>query len=123
SDLYQYIRSTLDGYLESMDPFDWSPDHAVCVVMASKGYPGSFKTGLIIRGVDSRFDDNVTVFHAGTIRNFSNQLLTSSGRVLAITAKGSNLEKAAAYSYEAAKKISWGNNDEYYRQDIARNMD
>jgi phosphoribosylamine---glycine ligase len=123
SDLYQYIQGTLDGSLETMEPFEWTLEHAVCVVMASQGYPGAFKSGLIIRGVDADLGENVTLFHSGTTRDLGNQLLTRGGRVLGITACGLNLETAAAHAYKAVEKVSWGNNEQYYRKDIAKVMD
>lgn len=122
SDLYQYVKGTIDRLLDTMEPFEWSLEHAVCVVMASRGYPGDYKSGFIIRGADSDLGEKVTVFHSGTIRDHSNQLLTSSGRVLGITATGSNLETAAARAYKAVEKVSWGNNEQYYRKDIAKVM-
>jgi len=74
----------------------------------------------MINGINSDFGDNVTVFHSGTTRKFGDQLYTWSGRVLSIAARGSNLEKAANRAYEAVRKISWGNNEQYYRKDIAK---
>jgi phosphoribosylamine--glycine ligase len=122
SDLYPYVRSVLHGSLDSMEPLQWSPEHAVCVVMASQGYPGTFKTGSMITGLNSDFGDNVTVFHSGTTKKVDDQLYTRGGRVLSIAARGSNLEKAAIRAYEAVQKISWGNNEQYYRKDIAKVM-
>jgi phosphoribosylamine--glycine ligase len=122
SDLYPYVRSVLHGSLDSMEPLQWSPEHAVCVVMASQGYPGPFKTGSMITGLNSDFGDNVSVFHSGTTRKVDDQLYTRGGRVLSIAARGSNLEKAAIRAYEAVQKISWGNNEQYYRKDIAKVM-
>jgi phosphoribosylamine--glycine ligase len=120
SDLYPYVRSVLRGSLESMEPLQWSSEHAVCVVMTAKGYPGIFKTGSMISGLNSDFGDNITVFHSGTTRKFDGQIYTKGGRVLSIAARGSNLDKAAIRAYEAAQKISWGNNEQYYRKDIAK---
>lgn len=120
SDLYLYVSSALNDSLNSMEPLEWSPEHAVCVVMASQGYPGAFKTGSMISGINSEFGNNVTVFHSGTTRKFGDQLYTRGGRVLSIAARGSNLEKAANRAYEAVRKISWGNNEQYYRKDIAK---
>jgi phosphoribosylamine--glycine ligase len=105
-----------------MKPFEWSLEHAVCVVMASQGYPGAFKSGLIIRGVQSNLGENVTVFHSGTTRDLGNQILTRGGRVLGITARGLNLETATDNAYKAVEKVCWGNNEQYYRKDIAKFM-
>ncbi|MGA9842815.1 MAG: phosphoribosylamine--glycine ligase [Nitrososphaeraceae archaeon] len=120
SDLYPYIRGTLSGALDNMDPMEWSDESAVCVVMASRGYPGRYKSGLAIRGIDSDLGKNVTVFHAGTSRKSDSQLITNGGRVLGVAARGANLHSAAAHAYDAVSKISWGDNDQYYRKDIAQ---
>ena len=95
-----------------MEPFEWTSEHAVCVVMASQGYPGAFKSGLIIRGVDADLGENVTLFHSGTTRDLGNQLLTRGGRVFGITACGLNLETASSHAYKAVEKVSWGNNEQ-----------
>ena len=65
----------------------------------------------------------MTVFHSGTTRDLGNQLLTRGGRVLGITACGLNLETAVAHAYKAVEKVSWGNNEQDHRKDIAKVMD
>lgn len=122
SDLYQYILQTLNGSLDSMDSLEWRVESAVCVVMASRGYPGVYKKGLVIRGAELDFGNNVMIFHAGTSRRSDNTLLTSGGRVLGVTARAANLGSAAALAYHAANRISWGDKHQYYRSDIARTM-
>ncbi len=93
---------------------------AVCVVMASRGYPDSYETGKPIYGLESAFEgDGILVFHAGT-RLEKNALVTSGGRVLGITALGymDDLEGAIALAYRAIEKITF--DGAYYRSDIGR---
>jgi phosphoribosylamine--glycine ligase len=130
SDLYDYIECSISGTLDTLPPIDWYQNPAVCVVMAEKGYPSSnYEKGNIIIGLDSIFGSNVKIFHAGTIRinnndvdnsnnNKSNQILTSGGRVLGVTALGIDFDNAITNAYNAVKKISWGKNNQYYRKDI-----
>ena len=91
--------------------------------MAEKGYPSStYEKGNIINGLNSNFGPNVMIFHAGTVRKsndgIDNLILTSGGRVLGVTAIGKNFDNAITNAYDAVKKISWGNNSQYYRKDI-----
>jgi phosphoribosylamine--glycine ligase len=124
SDLYDYINCSISGTLDTLPPIDWYQNPAVCVVMAEKGYPSSnYEKGNIIKGLNSSFDSNVMIFHAGTIRNNdnnekSNQILTSGGRVLGVTAMGIDFDNAINNAYNIVKKISWGKNNQYYRKDI-----
>jgi phosphoribosylamine--glycine ligase len=130
SDLYDYIECSISGTLDTLPPIDWYQNPAVCVVMAEKGYPSSnYEKGNFIIGLDSIFGSNVEIFHAGTIRidnndvnnsnnNKSNQILTSGGRVLGVTAMGIDFDNAITNAYNAVKKISWGKNNQYYRKDI-----
>lgn len=120
SDLLNYITSSISGTLDTLPPIDWYEKPAVCVVMAEKGYPSNFQKGNIISGLNSSFGPNVMIFHAGTVRNNddSNQILTSGGRVLGVTAMGKDFDNAITNVYNAVKKISWGKNNQYYRKDI-----
>jgi len=120
SDLYQYIDAAAEGRLGSMPPIEWSEQTAVCVVMAARGYPGSYKKGMPIEGLDSGFGQDVTVFHAGTTRDSQNRVVTNGGRVLGVTALGRDARRAIDNAYSAVRKIHWGENDHYYRTDIAR---
>jgi len=91
---------------------------ALCVVLASKGYPGNYETGKIISGLEAFQnlpEDEVLVFHAGTKKQ-DNLFLTSGGRVLNVCSRDKTLEKAAAKAYQAVKKIHF--EDMYYRKDI-----
>ena len=119
SDFYEYVDAAVDGRLASMPPIEWKDQTAVCVIMASKGYPGSYEKGKIIEGLDSDFS-NVMVFHAGTARDPQGRVVTNGGRVLGVTGIGDNARQAIDNTYSAVRKIRWGENDHYYRTDIAR---
>jgi len=96
----------------------WKTDAAVCVVMSSGGYPGSYPKGLPILGIDvAEAMDDVVVFHAGTAREKSGGLITAGGRVLGVTALGNDLGAARQRAYEAVGAISW--EGEHHRNDIA----
>ncbi|MFP4446796.1 MAG: phosphoribosylamine--glycine ligase, partial [Desulfosudaceae bacterium] len=115
SDIVPVMEAVCDGTLPEMSlDIDYRP--AVCVVMAAGGYPGSYKKGMVIRGLKNvnRMKDLVT-FHAGT-RAKAKQVLTDGGRVLGVTALGNTIEKAINRAYAAAAKISW--DGVYYRKDI-----
>jgi phosphoribosylamine--glycine ligase len=96
----------------------WSSDAAVCVVVASGGYPGSYKTGIPIDGIEqaNQAGDAVYVFQAGT-KLVNGQLVTNGGRVLGVTAKGTTVKEAVEQAYLAITKINFGGM--YYRKDIA----
>jgi phosphoribosylamine--glycine ligase len=108
SDLLDVLEATVDERLEELEPLRWDPRPAVCVVMASEGYPGPYDNGHTIRGLDdaARLPE-VKVFHAGTRRNASGDVLTSGGRVLGVTALGPNIAGAKLQAYSAVKCIRW----------------
>lgn len=120
SDLYEYMDAAVDGRLDSMPPIEWHDQTAVCVVMASRGYPGAYKKGEIIEGLDSDFGPETMVFHAGTTKDAQGRVVTSGGRVLGVTALGSDARHAIDNAYSAVRRIRWGENGHYYRTDIAR---
>jgi phosphoribosylamine--glycine ligase len=120
SDLYEYIDAVADGRLDSMPPMQWHDQTAVCVVMASKGYPGTYRKGEVIEGLDSDFGPGTVVFHAGTARDEKGRIVTAGGRVLGVTALGVDARHAVDNAYSAVRKIRWGENGHYYRTDIAR---
>ena len=120
SDLYEYVDAAVGGRLGSMPPIQWKDQTAVCVMMASRGYPGSYKNGEVIEGLDSGFGQDVRVFHAGTGRDERNRVVTNGGRVLGVTALGKDARQAIDNAYSAVRKIRWGDNGHYYRTDIAR---
>ncbi len=119
SDLYDYIDAAIAGRLASMPPIQWREGTAVCVVMASQGYPGSYRKGEVIDGLGN-FGPDITVFHAGTARDAQGRVVTNGGRVLGVTAAGRDARQAIENVYSAVRKIRWGENGHYYRTDIAR---
>jgi len=107
SDLVEVLDATVDGRLDQLQPLQWDPRPAVCVVMASDGYPGSYETGHPIRGLDAADQlPDVKVFHAGT-RLDGEQAVTAGGRVLGVTAVGETINLAKQQAYEAVKSIDW----------------
>jgi len=122
SDLYEYVDAAVCCRLASMGPIQWKDQTAVCVVMASRGYPGSYRKGEVIEGLDSSPGQDLVIFHAGTTRDSLNRVVTNGGRVLGVTALGKDARQAIDYAYSAVRKIRWGENGHYYRTDIARRV-
>jgi phosphoribosylamine--glycine ligase len=119
SDLYEYIDAAVAGRLASMPAIEWRDGTAVCVVMASRGYPGAYKKGEVIEGLGD-FGPDTMVFHAGTAKDPQGRTVTNGGRVLGVTAAGKDARHAIENAYSAVRKIHWGENGHYYRTDIAR---
>jgi phosphoribosylamine--glycine ligase len=117
SDIVDLFEATIDGRLDSIEPPQWDPRPAVCVVMASEGYPGKYQTGKPIRGLEeaARVPD-VKVFHAGTA-SAAGQVVTNGGRVLGVTALGSTIAAAKLQAYTAVKAIRW--DGAWCRKDIS----
>jgi phosphoribosylamine--glycine ligase len=119
SDLLDLLEATVDDRLGELpeDGLKWDPRPAVCVVMASQGYPGTFSKGKIITGLAeaARLPD-VKVFHAGT-REENGLVMTDGGRVLGVTALGDTLAEAKKNAYEAVSRIHF--QGAFYRRDIA----
>ena len=116
SDLYDYINASIEGTLAKMPSVLWKKQSAVCVVLASKGYPDSYPKNEEILGLDIQ-DKNSFVFHSGTMRS-NNKVLTSGGRVLGVTALGDTLQSAISNAYSRVEKISWPS--KYFRTDIGK---
>lgn len=116
SDLLDLIEGVVDGTLATIAP-TWSAEAAMTVVMASRGYPGEYETGVPITGIDAAEASGATVFHAGT-KTIDDRLVTTGGRVLAVTALGQDLRMAAVNAYHAVKQIHF--NGAHYRKDIGR---
>ena len=117
TDLLDVLEATVDGKLEQLGPLQWDPRPAVCVVMASQGYPGEYATGHRIRGLgDADALPDVKVFHAGTTL-VDGQVLTAGGRVLNVTALGESIAKAKLNAYRAVKCIRWSG--AWCRKDIS----
>jgi len=107
TDLVDLLEATADERLEQFDALDWDPRPAVCVVMASEGYPGSYTKGHPIRGLDEAAKlPDVKVFHAGT-KEQDGQVVTAGGRVLNVTALGPTIAEAKLNAYTAVKCIRW----------------
>jgi phosphoribosylamine--glycine ligase len=107
SDLVDVLEATASGRLEELGPLEWDPRPAVCVVMASEGYPGSYETGKPIRGLaEAAALSDVKVFHAGTA-TAGGAVVTNGGRVLGVTALGDSIPAAKLQAYRAVKCIRW----------------
>jgi phosphoribosylamine--glycine ligase len=115
SDLVELLVASSEERLAVLEPH-WSPNPSVCVVLASRGYPGKPEVGKIITGIDAaETRGGVKVFHAGTkFENF--QLLSTGGRVLGVTATAEDLPRAIACVYTAVSKINFAGM--HYRRDI-----
>lgn len=117
SDLLPLLLATAEGKLETMEAPVWDPRVAVCVVACSGGYPGEFKKGLPIFGLDRvATGPDLQVFHAGTTQKLGGDLLTAGGRVLAVTALGKDAAAAREKAYAALQQIEF--QGMHYRKDI-----
>ena len=116
-DIVPMLEACMKGSLSQYE-IEWDSRASVCVVMASRGYPGDYERGKVIEGLEkvSRMED-VFVFHAGTTFK-EEQMVTNGGRVLGVTGLGEDIPKAIERTYKAVKKISW--NGVHYRTDIGR---
>ena len=115
SSLAEALLKTAQGKLNEVD-MKFSDEPAMCVVMASGGYPASYAKGFEITGIDAAEENGAIVFHAGTAMQ-DGKLVNTGGRVLGITARGKDIKEAKATVYDAVDKISW--QDCIYRRDIA----
>ncbi len=117
SDLVDVMEATVDGRLDEVEPMQWDPRPAVCVVMASEGYPGKYTKGHPIRGLDEAAQlSDVKVFHAGT-SVWDGQTVSHGGRVLGVTALGDTISQAKLQAYTAVKCIRW--DGAWCRKDIS----
>lgn len=117
SDLVDALIASIEGNLDSCE-IEYLPDAAVCVVMASGGYPGKYEKGKEISGLDEVAKmDRVKVFHAGT-KKVNGKFVTNGGRVLGVTALGKDIKEAIDRAYQAVSKIHW--EKVHYRRDIGR---
>jgi phosphoribosylamine---glycine ligase len=116
SDLLAAMIATAEHRLDEVT-LEWDPRHAVCVVMSSGGYPGSYEKGFEITGIaEAEALGDVKVFHAGTAMK-DGRLVNTGGRVLGVTALGATTAEAQKRAYQAVEKIHW--RDCYFRHDIA----
>ena len=119
TDLLELLEAVVDDRLSEFTPeeLEWDPRPAVCVVLASQGYPGKYETEKVISGLEeAERRPHVKIFHAGTTRE-NNLVLTTSGRVLGVTALGENLPDARANAYAAVDCLHFPG--AFYRRDIA----
>lgn len=119
SDLLALLDAAASGKLDTMkDKLKWDAGTALCVVMASEGYPSSYQKNTVIKGIEKAdCMPHVKVFHAGTARNDAEDIVNIGGRVLGITATGEDVERARKHAYDAIAMIDWP--DGFCRSDIA----
>ncbi len=117
TDLLDILEAAADGKLDEAPPLEWDPRPAVCVVMASEGYPGDYEKGHTITGLDAAAEvPNTKVFHAGTA-SIDGDVVNVGGRVLGVTALGDTIPAAKLAAYTAVKQIRW--RGAWCRKDIA----
>jgi len=114
-DLLELLEACAKGDVSGVRP-EWKKESAVCIVIASGGYPGAFEKGFPIEGLNQT-TPNAYVFHAGT-KLVDGRVVTSGGRVLGVTASAPTIKEAVRLAYECADKISF--KDAHYRKDIAK---
>lgn len=120
NDIIDVMEACIDGRLDEVE-LEFEDNAAVCVVLASEGYPISYEKGFVIQGLDAfEGKDDYYVFHAGT-KLKDGEVVTNGGRVLGVTAKGTGLVEARANAYEAASWIHFEN--KYMRNDIGKAID
>jgi phosphoribosylamine--glycine ligase len=115
TDLVDAIEAVIDGRLADL-PLQWRDEAAVCVVMASGGYPGDYARGKEIHGLEAAAATGATLFHAGT-KGINGRVVTAGGRVLGVTALGADVRAAREKAYAAVGKIAF--EGAHYRTDIA----
>ena len=117
SDLLDLLEAAAEGRLDTAPPPEWDPRPAVCVVMASEGYPAAYEKGFPISGLDATDAmDDVKVFHAGTSVSGAD-VVNTGGRVLGVTALGDTVPAAKRTAYAAVKASRW--RGAWCRKDIA----
>lgn len=120
NDIVEVFEACVDGTLDQID-LQFEDNAAVCVVLASDGYPVKYEKGYVIKGLENfQNRDGYYVFHAGT-KQTEEGIVTNGGRVLGVTATGKDLKEARANAYEAIKLVEFEN--KYYRHDIGKAID
>ena len=121
NDIVDVFEACVDGTLDSVD-LEFEDNAAVCVVLASDGYPEHYEKGYKIKGLENFKDkDGYYVFHAGSKFDADGDIVTNGGRVLGVTAKGKDLKEARANAYQATEWVEFGN--KYMRHDIGKAID
>lgn len=114
TDLLDIFLAAVNGTLADID-IQWSDEAAVCVILASGGYPASYPKGIIISGLNEAGE--ALVFHAGTAKNDAGEYVTNGGRVLGVVGRGTSIEEARNHAYEVSKQITF--EGKHQRSDIA----
>ena len=121
NDLVELFEACIDGTLENVE-LEFEDNAAVCVVLASDGYPEKYEKGYKISGLEKFKDaDGYYVFHAGSKFDADGNIVTNGGRVLGVTATGKDLKEARANAYKATEWVEFGN--KYMRSDIGKAID
>lgn len=120
NDIIDVMEACVDGKLDTVD-LQFEDNAAVCVVLASDGYPVSYEKGFPITGFDKFDGKEYFCFHAGTAFDEKGNIVTAGGRVLGITATGKDLKEARKKAYDATEWISFDN--KYMRHDIGKAID
>lgn len=116
--LVDIFQATISGKLDELS-IEWSDESSACVVLASRGYPGRYEKGAVIKGLEAKaVTDEALVFHAGTAKSGRGDTVTAGGRVLGVTAVGPTLDEALRRCYSAVDHISWDGIQ--YRRDIGQ---
>jgi phosphoribosylamine--glycine ligase len=113
SDFVELMVATAKGKLNEID-LKISTQHAATVMLVSAGYPGDYEKGKVITNLNS--NDNSMKFHAGTVLNNTNEIVTNGGRVLAVTSMGNSLSESISKSMKTAENIEFAG--KYFRTDI-----
>ena len=118
TDLVDIVYNTVTNNLENT-PIELTDNTAITVVIASKGYPGTFKKGIELPSLN-KFDkqDDILIFHSGTAKNENENLISSGGRVLSVTAIGDNVQDCRQKAYDIVEEINWDKG--FYRRDIGK---
>ena len=118
TDLVDIVYNTVTNNLENT-PIELTDNTAITVVIASKGYPGTFKKGIELPSLN-KFDkqDDILIFHSGTAKNENENLISSGGRVLSVTAIGDNVQDCRQKAYNTVEEINWDKG--FYRRDIGK---
>lgn len=121
NDIVEVFEACIDGKLNEVE-LDFADNAAVCVMLASDGYPEHYEKGFPITGFDAFSEkEGYYVFHSGTKKNEQGEIITNGGRVLGVTAVGANLVEARKNAYEATEWIHFDN--KYMRHDIGKAID
>ncbi len=118
TDLVNIIHNTVTNNLKNT-PIELTDNTAITVVIASKGYPGTFKKGIELPSLNNlNKQDDILIFHSGTAKDDNENLISSGGRVLSVTAIGDNVQDCRQKAYKAVEEINW--NKGFYRKDIGK---